>query len=184
MTQQFALLASDIVRLDGVARHYGPHADAARATLAHYAAQKRQDLFPQLPGPPANPANPATAALLDTLQDQLLALAPPDDAQHWRQSQALALADQIAVAQWAIAEQEHGAVPPAGIIIVTFWLAILFGTYGLFTPRHATAIVVLLLSAGAVAAAILMILEARTPFTGLVRISPAPLVEALAILHR
>jgi hypothetical protein len=184
MIQDVALLSSNIVRLDGLLRHYGPEAAAAHASLVQYAVHKREDLFPQALGARANLANPATTALFDELQQRLLDLTPHNDAQRWRQSQALEISNQIAVARWAIAEQGHAAVPQGVIVVVTFWLAILFGTYGLFTPRNITAIVALILCVVAVAAAILLILEARAPFTGLIRIGAGSLVEAIDTVER
>jgi hypothetical protein len=179
MIQDVALLSSTIVRLDTMLRQYGPEAAAARANLVQYAVHKREDLFPQAAGAQVNLANPATTALFDALQQQLLDLTPRNEAQKWRRSQALELSNQIATVRWAITEQGNAALPQGVVLVVTFWLAILFGTYGLFTPRHATAIVALVLCVVAVAAAILLILEARTPFTGLVRIGSAALVEAV-----
>jgi hypothetical protein len=184
MIQDLSLLSSNIVQAHGLLRQFGPEADAADATLAQYAAHKLADLFPTMPGAHVNLMNPATSALFDQMQEQLLELKPHNDAQHWRQSQALQLSSQIATARWAIAEQGHVGVPQAVVVVVTFWLAILFGTYGLFTPRHATAIAALILCACAVAAAILMILEARTTFTGLIRIPSGSLVEAVEMVRR
>jgi hypothetical protein len=67
--------------------------------------------------------------------------------------------------------------------ILTFRLAILFGSCGLFTPRHATAVAALFLNATA-AAAIFLILEARTPFPGLVAIALGALSNAAALVQR
>jgi hypothetical protein len=171
MIQDLALMSSDITRIDHHLRHFGPDADNARHLLAGFARQKRDDLFPPAPGVTANPDNLATAAKLD-------------DAQKWRQAQALDLAINVETVRWAIAEQEHVAVPQAVVGIVSFWLAVLFGTYGLFMPRHVTAFVAMVLSAAAVASAIFLILEARTPFTGLVHIPAASLDAAVAGLDR
>ena len=184
MIQDVALLSSYIVRLDGLLRQYGPEAAAARANLVQFAVHKREDLFPQALGEQVDLSNPATAALFDALQQLVLDLTPRNEAQRWRQSQALELSNQIAAARWAITEQGHAAVPQGVIVVVTFWLAILFGTYGLFTPRHTTAIVALVLCIAAAAAAILLILEARTPFTGLIRIPAAALAEAVDTVRR
>jgi hypothetical protein len=184
MIQDLALMSSDITRIDHHLRHFGPDADNARHLLAGFARQKRDDLFPPAPGVTANPDNLATAAKLDDVQTAILALTPHDDAQKWRQAQALDLAINVETVRWAIAEQEHVAVPQAVVGIVSFWLAVLFGTYGLFMPRHVTAFVAMVLSAAAVASAIFLILEARTPFTGLVHIPAASLDAAVAGLDR
>jgi hypothetical protein len=184
MTQDVVLLSSDIVRVDGLLRQIGPDADAARGVLVRYAVQRREDLFPQAANAQANLANPASDTLLNGLQERLLELKPRDDAQHWRLSQMLELSNQMAATSWAIAEQRHASAPQGVVLVVTFWLAILFGTYGMFTPRHATAVAALFLCATAVAAAVFVILDAGTPFSGLIRISPASLVDAVDIVRR
>jgi len=184
MMQDVGLLSSGIVRADTQLRDFGADAAPARATLAQFARQKLQDLFPGPQGGETNTGNPATAALLDQLQSQILALTPHTEAEKWRQSQALSLTADIETARWAIAEQSHVAMPIAALIVISFWLAVLYGTYGFFMPRHGTAVVALVLSAMAVAGAILMILEARTPFAGVVRISDASLVEAVATVGK
>jgi hypothetical protein len=184
MIQDLTLLSSNILRAGDLVREYGPEAEDAHVTLARYAALKLEDLFPQAPPRVPNLSNQATDRLLDQLQGQLVNLHPQDDLQRWRQAQALEATNQIVLKRWAIAEQAYATVPQAVVYIVTFWLAILFGTYGLFTPRHATAVMALFLSATAVAGAIFLILEARTPFSGLVIIASGSLSDAAAMVQR
>jgi hypothetical protein len=184
MIQDLTLLSSNVLRAGDLVRQYGPEAEDAHATLARYAVLKLEDLFPQTAGRLPSLSNQATDGLLDKLQGQLVNLHPQDDLQRWRQAQALEATNQIVVERWAIAEQAYATVPQAVVVIVTFWLAVLFGTYGLFTPRHATAVAALFLSATAVAAAIFLILEARTPFTGLVTIASGALSNAAALVQR
>ena len=184
MMQDLTLLSSNIIRAGDLVRLYGPEAEDAHATLARYAAVTLEDLFPQTAGRAPSLLNPATNNLLDHLQGQLITLHPQDDLQRWRQSQVLEVTNQIVTERSAIAEQAHATVPQPVVLIVTFWLSILFGTYGLFTPRHVTAVAALVLSATAVAAAIFLILEARTPFNGMVRVPSGSLSEAAGLVQR
>jgi len=55
-------------------------------------------------------------------------------------------------------------------------------SFGMFAPRHGTAVVSLLVCASAVAGALFLILELDQPFRGHMRISDAPLRGALAII--
>jgi hypothetical protein len=50
---------------------------------------------------------------------------------------------------------------------------------GLFAPQNATVIVAVMLAAFSVAGAIFLILELDMPFDGVIRISPAPMRNAL-----
>lgn len=184
MVRDLALLSSNILRTGELIRGYGPGAEDAHAMLARYAALKLEDLFPQVSGREPNLSNPATDVLLDEVQGQLVNLHPQDDLQRWRQAQALESTNQIVVQRWAIAEHVHATIPHSVVFVITFWLDILFCTYGLFMPRHLTAATVILTSALAVACAVFLILEARSPFTGFVRIDSGSLVEAVNLLRR
>ena len=71
------------------------------------------------------------------------------------------------------------AIPSPLLVVLIAWLAIIFGSIGLFAPSNATAIVALMLAALSVSGAILMILELDRPFGGLVRISSEPMRNVL-----
>jgi hypothetical protein len=62
------------------------------------------------------------------------------------------------------------------------WLVIIFFSFGLFSPRNATVIVVLLVCALSVSGSLYMILELDRPFQGLIAISSGPLSNALVQL--
>jgi hypothetical protein len=65
---------------------------------------------------------------------------------------------------------------------VAFWLATLFASFGLFAPRNASVAVALLIAALSVAGSIYLILEMDEPYSGLIKLSSAPLRTALAEL--
>ena len=56
--------------------------------------------------------------------------------------------------------------------------------FGLFAPRNATVIAVLLVCAFSVAGAMFLILEMDSPFGGLVRISPEPIRYAYSRINQ
>ena len=182
--QDLTVLSSNIIRVDSLLRRYGEEADPARTILKRYAALKLEDLFPKQPGKSADLLNADTAAALDQLQDGLAGLQPGNDTQRWQRSQALELSNQIALARWTIAERDRVEIPAAGINVLAFWLAILFGTYGLFMPRNVTAAAISVLSALAVACAMLLILDARRPFDGVTHLSSRSLAEAVNTVQR
>jgi hypothetical protein len=68
--------------------------------------------------------------------------------------------------------------------VIALWLAVLFWSFGLFAPRNGTVIAVLILAAASVSACVLLILEMQTPFTGILRVSSAPLHYVLDNLAR
>ena len=67
-------------------------------------------------------------------------------------------------------------------VILVSWLVIIFFSFGLFSPRNATVIVVLLVCALSAAGALYLIQELDRPYGGLITVSSAPLRNALANL--
>ena len=68
------------------------------------------------------------------------------------------------------------------MIVLTFWLVILFIGFGLFAPSNLTVLAVLFVCAFSVSAAIFMVIEMDEAFTGVMRISSRPLLNALIVI--
>jgi membrane-bound ClpP family serine protease len=83
---------------------------------------------------------------------------------------------------WLMIEQRSVSISKPLLTVMVFWLTINFISFGLFAPRNATMIATLFLCGLAVAGAIFLILEMYMPYEGLIRISSAPLSDALAHL--
>jgi hypothetical protein len=107
-------------------------------------------------------------------------LTPHNDFQHSLQSQALQTALEIGQTRSLLVEQTGSSVPIPFLVVMVFWLAVIFLSFGLFAPRNATVIVTLFVCALSVSAAIFLILELDSPFSGLLQISDAPLRNAIA----
>jgi hypothetical protein len=177
--QEVVLIAADVIRLDRQLRRYGPEAEGLRDLLRRYTAMKIQDLFPEGTTKLPSLENPRTVALLEELQDRVVAFDASNPNQRWLQSQALQLVSAIAGARWLLAEQNTIGIAVPLLVLVVFWLSLLFLSFGLFAPRNATAILALFLCALAVAGAIEMTQELNVPFRGIIRISSKPMKDAL-----
>jgi hypothetical protein len=68
--------------------------------------------------------------------------------------------------------------------VLTSWLAIIFATFGLFAPRNATVVVTLFVCALSVSGSIFVIMEMDSPLSGIMKVSSAPMRDALANLGR
>ena len=68
---------------------------------------------------------------------------------------------------------------PLFLVVLLFWLTMLHLSFGLFAPRNATVITVLLISALSVSGAIFIILEMNHPLQGTIKVSSAPMHKAL-----
>jgi Na+/H+ antiporter NhaC len=77
-------------------------------------------------------------------------------------------------------EQISSSMPWPFLTVLVFWISMLFVGFGLFARINATVIVALLIGALSVSSAIFLILELNRPYFSLMRISGAPLRNALA----
>jgi hypothetical protein len=71
-------------------------------------------------------------------------------------------------------EQTGGSVAMPFLVVLVFWLALIFASFGLFAPTNSTVIGVLLACALSVAGAIFLIIELDRPFQGLLQIFQRP----------
>ena len=176
-SSEVTALSVDLVRINRMMQRYGPQADDVRAKLRTYAAAKMQQLFPARGE--RSQTEEATVRMMETTQEAILSLAPTDERQRWLRSQALTLSDGLLQARWLLVEQPGSRIPLPFLVLLIFWLAIVFASFGLFAPRNATTITVLCLCSMAVSGGITMILELDSPFSGLVRVSAEPVRQAL-----
>jgi hypothetical protein len=114
----------------------------------------------------------------------LLGLHPAGPREQWLVGQAMTLSGDIGNARWLLVQQLGQGIPGAFLALVTFWLTLLFVSFGLFAPRKLMAALVLVLCALAVSGAVGLILDLEDPYTGLVRISPVPMRTAVEALKQ
>ena len=180
--QQVTQISSDVIGLDRLLRRYGPEAQDIRALLRRYIAAKLQDLFPEKPDQSPNLDNEATVSLLEELQNKILALQPASDTQRWLQGQALQVTAAAMATRWELGLENLSKTPTPLLVLVVFWFIILFASFGLFAPANITSVTAIFLCSVGVGTAISMMTELQTPFLGLIRISNAPLLHALAVI--
>jgi hypothetical protein len=182
--QEVMQISANMIRLDRLLRRYGPAADQSREILRQYAAMKTRDLFPEGARSRPNVDDPQTIALIEDVEDRLLALKPGNNSQQWLQTQALHLVNEVATARWALVGQSSTGVPRAFLVILGFWLLIVFVNFGLFAPPNALTIAALFVCAVAVSGAFQLVVDMDAPFQGTVRISSTPMHHALEELSR
>ena len=79
-------------------------------------------------------------------------------------------------------EQLRSSIPVPFLVVLVFWLAIIFASFGLFAPVNTTVIAMFFVCALSVSGAVFLILELDRSFEGFVQVSSAPLRTALAQL--
>src|SRR5207248_759492 len=124
------------------------------------------------------------ANAMEMIQAKLRSLTPTTDAQRQLLSQAEQISNDMLQARWLLIEQAQSALPVPFLVVLLFWLTMLFLSFGLFAPRNATVIIVLLIGAMSVSGAIFIILEMNHPLRGMIKVSSAPMRKALEHLGR
>jgi len=169
-------LSLQLIRMDRNLRRYGPEADDVRAKLRLWAIAKRQELFPKK-GQSA-PSSLTTIEKLESVQDALLVLTPKDERQKYLRTLCVTLSSTLIEARWAL-EQTGQSIPIPFLVLLIFWLAIVFASFGLFAPANPTAIAALLLCSVAVAGGIALIEDLSDPRSGLIRFPSEAMYNAL-----
>jgi hypothetical protein len=100
------------------------------------------------------------------------------------QARAIEISGDLSKTRWLTLVRSGGTIPVPFLAVVVLWLALMFAGLGLLAARNGTVVVVSLAVALAVSAAIFLILELDTPYSGLITLSDAPLRLALQHLGR
>jgi hypothetical protein len=173
-------LSAKIMLLDRVLAHYGPETKEAREILRDVVARTLDHIWSK-EHTGASQLEPEGAAG-DSLLDKIVELSPKDDAQRSLQAQALSIAMSLGEMRLLMYEQAITSVSVPFLVVVVFWLAALFFSFGLFAPLNATVVASFFVSALSVSSAIYLIVEMYSPYAGLIQISSAPVRAALAHL--
>lgn len=176
----FQQLATNVILLDRALARYGPETKQARAVLRQSAATMLQRLWPE----DGSASSKMDALEVTTSGSELYSairdLTPQKEAQRAAQTQALQLGTELGRTYWMWRQADETAIPRPFLVVLIFWLSVLFISFGLFSARNMTVIVVLLVCALSVAGALFLIVDLDNPFDGLIQVSSAPLQNAVA----
>ena len=135
-----------VILMDRTLARYGLEAQDAREQLRRGSPRRSRPR-----GPIRKPAFPASRPssdpnAIETLQETIEKLRPASELQRSLHARLRELADDMAHARWLVVEQQRIGLPTILLVVLVLWLAILYGTFGLFAARNATVIVVLLVA--------------------------------------
>jgi hypothetical protein len=162
---------------------YGAETQEARNLLKQTVAARISQIWPG-ENAKVTPGVIGRGSGIEVVQRKLLDLFPQTDAQRWLQSTALQISGAIAAARWSAFQQIGSSIQWPFMAVLVFWLTIIFASFGLFAPRNASVTAALLVAALSVAGSVYLILEMDQPYSGLIKISSAPLRAALEQLGR
>ncbi|MGH3639713.1 MAG: hypothetical protein ACRDUX_11885 [Mycobacterium sp.] len=175
--------AGSCVNLDRILAQYGLETNVARDQLRLSVVAEIERTWPAGPVDP-NRGRMATSPELETLASTLRQLSPRDDSQRILKDVALDVFSHIMTLRWQVQLRANPAIPATFLVMLIFWFAVMFALFTLLSPRNLTVTVVLLLCALSGAGGIMIIQDMSRPFQGVVRVSSAPLDDALRQLGR
>ncbi len=174
--------AARIVLLDRVMAQYGPDANEARLMLREL-LESRLEKGWSIQTSDVNGAGLSPEFKhIEAVQAKLRKLDPQDVPHRQLQARAIEVAGGIAEGHWLQVETADNGLPWGFLIVLVYWLALLFGTFGLQAPANPTVIAIIMVCALSVAGAVFAISDMDNPYGGLIRISDDPLQGALARL--
>jgi hypothetical protein len=197
-SNDFRGYAADLIQLDVTLREYGAQADDARRNLRAYTAAAIASTWPDEKAPTGNyyPKEITPENNEEKLEDfrlgEMLALAEremrlldPYDAFHQKLVDvSLTQFDRLVQARWKLIEEAHSSFSLPFFTTLTFWLVIIFLSFGLVAPRNVLALVTITLGAVSIASAVYVIADLDTPFTGPIVVSSQPMRDALVHLSK
>jgi hypothetical protein len=171
--------SAKIIILDRTLARYGPESKATREQLKRVVAAGIEKVWPkEKTGVTALTAFERSNGM-ELVQDKLSELTPKNDLQRQILAQAQQTVNDLTQTRWLLVEEAQGQLPVPLLIILIFWLVLLFVSFGLFAPRNLMAVMVLLVGACALSAAISLVIELNKPLDGFIKVSSAPLQNAL-----
>ena len=175
-------MSAQIIYLDRILATYGPGSNDARAALRVAVSHVIDAMWPREKSAVAqlDPMAVKTNNLYALLQQ----LDPQNDMERSLKSSALQEAADLGLLRWNLYGQRGSSVSGPLLTVVVFWLAIIFMSFGLFSPKNWTVQFAMFLCALSVAGAILLVLELDHPFDGFLQISSAPMRMTLEHLGR
>jgi hypothetical protein len=187
--------AGQLAQMDRCLRDYGPETAPIRGQLRSYVAAVIASTWPDEP-PPVGVTYPNTAempltgevpVLADLMNDvglETRSLQPTDDFHKNLMAACVEQYHDVVQARWKVIEGARGSISAPFYWVLVFWLAILFGVFGLTANPNPMVVTVLLLCALSTTVAVFVILDMDEPYGGLFGIPSTSMRNALADIMR
>jgi hypothetical protein len=176
--QQVTEVSSQALFLDGTLAHSGRGAAAARETLRQVVAGMLAHSWPDSFQGVRLATPPGAEALFNDIDK----ISPASPSEQFAKERALTTAIEMGRTLRFISQEGSSSTTLPLLAVEVSWITVIFIFFGLLAPSNRTALTALVLAAFVVASAIFLIAEMSSPFSGIIRISSAPLRAALTQL--
>lgn len=175
-SKEIAQFSTSLRLLDREAVHFGSEAKPLRELLRAFTEEKIAQTWTETV---ASQDHSHSVRMLNEIQDRLRAFVPQDDLSREARVSALRLIDDLKQTSRLLALQKNSHMPRLFLIVVIFWLSVLAFSYAVFAPPNVAVVVAFAVAAFSIAAAVNLIVDMDHPFAGYIKVSPAPMQEAL-----
>jgi hypothetical protein len=190
-------LSVALIQLDRSLREWGSESEMGRHQLREYTAAiiagtwhqeakisgigVRDDTPPAVSGAIGNPV---LGDLLSRVEVEIRGLEPRDPMQRMLAATCIAQFERLMQLRWRLVEDSGGSLSTPFYLILVFWLAVVFASFGLSAPHNLLSYVTITLGGLAIASAIYVIVDLDQPFGGIFSVSSQPLRDALTQLNQ
>lgn len=187
--------AGQLAQLDQCLREYGAEAEPARQKLRSYTAAVIASTWPEEARPQGvsypdttTMARQGESMVLSTLireiGREINGLDPPDALRRNLAADCRVVFSGFQQHRWAVIEDAHGSLTRLFLNIVTFWLMLVFVSFGLQVPRKLLAAIVLAIGVVSISSVMFVIVDLEWPYSGLFGIPSASMRNVLAAMSR
>jgi hypothetical protein len=172
-----AKMSSQVIFLDSLLMEYGPETKQLRVETYRFVEDALNRIWPK-ESSNSFQLKPKNNSL--NVSNGLQQLVPKDQLHASLKTEISELVKSLKTTYWLMyLESEQASMSIPLLVVVTSWLVVIFVSFGIFAPPNLIVMVSLVACALALSAAIFIIMEMYAPFTGILKISPAPVRDAL-----
>lgn len=175
-------LAADLILIDQLLAQYGPETKPAREQLRQFPGPLADRIWREDRIHSANRSAFQVDAGGEEFAAKVEQLSPQNDVQRMLKDRAIQVTADFAQTRYLLFEQAGSSLPVPFLVILIFWLAIIFASFGVLSPLNGTLAAALSVFAVSASGAMFLVLELSQPFTGLLKLSSTPLRNALGPL--
>ena len=177
---QVVEMAARIGVLDRLLGIYGDDAASARAELRVMVQSAVARAWPE-DGSRSDIGHQAQSGRAEFFLQTIQRLTPQNSVQTELRGQATSIALDLAQRRALLVANALDGPPTPLVVVVVVWLVVVLFGFSLIAPRGSIALLSLLIAAASVCGAIVLLLELYHPFDGPLRISSAPILQALGV---
>lgn len=190
-----SLYAAKLARLDECLRNLGPEMDPTRRRLRQYTAAVIASTWPHEAAPVVegmpdvrhmaiSGEDVSLKAIMNEIGSLIDAVAPIDTAHINMAARCRSNFTMVEESRWSVIEDSERAASNSYSGIVSFWLMLVFFSFGLQVPRRIVSAIVLAISAVAVASVMFVIIDLNVVYGGIFGITSSAMRDALADMSR